>query len=155
MFEQAADEGAVLQVDEADSLLQDRRGAVRSWEVTQVNEMLTQMEDFDGVFIATTNLFDSLDAAAMRRFDTHVRLGYLRTEQAERMFGDLARQFAIEPLDEVRQALWRLDSLTPGDFAALLRMCRLAAPQDERELLERLRRVCGGCAQAARRLQRR
>jgi transitional endoplasmic reticulum ATPase len=34
----------MLVIDEADSLLSDRRGAVRSWEVTQVNEMLTWME---------------------------------------------------------------------------------------------------------------
>ena len=43
--DQAARYGISPQViDEADSLLADRRGAVRSWEVTQVNEMLTWME---------------------------------------------------------------------------------------------------------------
>ena len=46
-----------------DSLLRDRHGAQRSWELTQVNEMLTQMERFRGIFIAPTNLMDSLDAA--------------------------------------------------------------------------------------------
>ena len=34
----------MLIFDEADSFLFDRREAVRSWEVTQVNEMLTWME---------------------------------------------------------------------------------------------------------------
>ena len=32
-----------------------------------VNEMLTQLESFDGVFIASTNLMDRLDAAVLRR----------------------------------------------------------------------------------------
>ena len=34
----------ILVHGEADSLLTDRRFAVRSWEVSQVNEMLTWME---------------------------------------------------------------------------------------------------------------
>lgn len=67
-FREAASAGAVLMVDEVDSFLQDRAKAQRPWEVTQVNEFLTQMEQFEGIFIASTNLMDGLDAAAMRRF---------------------------------------------------------------------------------------
>lgn len=40
--------------------------------------MLTQMESFAGVFIASTNLMDGLDSAALRRFDLKVKLDYLR-----------------------------------------------------------------------------
>src|SRR3546814_2838928 len=43
-FERAQQEDAVLLLDEVDSFLQDRRKARQSWEVTAVNEMLTQME---------------------------------------------------------------------------------------------------------------
>ncbi len=43
-FEEAADLRAFLVFDEADSLLRDRAAAQHSWEVTQVNEMLTRME---------------------------------------------------------------------------------------------------------------
>ncbi|WXG59883.1 ATP-binding protein [Campylobacter concisus] len=53
-FKEAKDKKAVLVFDEVDSFLQDRSMAARSWEVTQVNEMLVQMESFDGIFIATT-----------------------------------------------------------------------------------------------------
>ena len=66
-FRAAEREGALLLLDEADSFLRDRRGAHHGWEVTQVNEMLTQIEAFGGVFIASTNLLDGLDAAALRR----------------------------------------------------------------------------------------
>jgi SpoVK/Ycf46/Vps4 family AAA+-type ATPase len=142
MFEEAQDEGAVLLLDEVDSLLQDRQGATRSWEVTQVNEMLTQMEDFEGVFIASTNLVESLDAAALRRFDSHVRLGYLRSEQAVGMFVELAAGMQLEPDQNTLHSLIRLDRLTPGDFAAVWRMCRLARPSDAAELAARLRRAC-------------
>lgn len=40
MFTQAEQDGALLLLDEVDSFLQDRRGAMHSWEVSQVNEML-------------------------------------------------------------------------------------------------------------------
>ena len=43
-FAEARDTEAFLIFDEADSLLGDRRSAHRSWEVSQVNEMLTWME---------------------------------------------------------------------------------------------------------------
>lgn len=62
-FKEAEQDGALLLIDEVDSFLQDRRGAKNSWEVTLVNEMLTQMEAFSGVFIASTNLMDGLDQA--------------------------------------------------------------------------------------------
>ncbi|MDP3309633.1 MAG: AAA family ATPase, partial [Polaromonas sp.] len=44
MFAEAEAEKAVLLLDEADSFLQDRRGAQRTYEVTEVNEMLQGME---------------------------------------------------------------------------------------------------------------
>lgn len=59
----------VLIFDEADSLLSDRRGAARSWEVSQVNEFLAQLDRYKGVFIATTNFVKQFDMAAMRRFN--------------------------------------------------------------------------------------
>jgi transitional endoplasmic reticulum ATPase len=40
-FAEARDTGAFLMFDEADSLLQERAHAVRSWEISEVNEMLT------------------------------------------------------------------------------------------------------------------
>ncbi|RYG99303.1 MAG: AAA family ATPase, partial [Alphaproteobacteria bacterium] len=76
-FREAKQDGALLLIDEVDSFLRNRKDAQRSWEVTQVNEMLTQMEAFPGIFIASTNLMDGLDTAALRRFDLKIRLGYL------------------------------------------------------------------------------
>ena len=75
----------MLVFDEIDSFLQDRNKAIRSWEITQVNEMLVQMEGFDGVFIATTNLMDSLDRTSIRRFDMKVGFGYMDGTQAAKL----------------------------------------------------------------------
>jgi SpoVK/Ycf46/Vps4 family AAA+-type ATPase len=142
MFEEAESEGAVLLFDEADSLLRDRQGAQRSWEVTQVNEMLTQMETYPGIFIASTNLMDSLDPAAMRRFDARVRLRYMKPAQAVSMFTTLAASMELAPHDMACAAVNRLDVLTPGDFAAAARLCRLDRPNSAMELAQRLRQAC-------------
>jgi len=82
MFEQAEGEAAVPLLNEADSFLQDRRGAARQWEVSQVNELLTRLESFKGLFVCATNLFEHLDPAVLRRFDLKVRLDHLDAGQA-------------------------------------------------------------------------
>ncbi|WP_246296674.1 AAA family ATPase [Allochromatium humboldtianum] len=127
MFQQAESDGAVLVLDEADSFLRDRRQAHTSWEVSQVNELLTQMEGFDGVFIASTNLFEAFDAAALRRFDLKIRFDYLRPDQAWILFRETLRQTGGRL---TQAAIWQerlsgLKGLTPGDFAVVLRSQRL------------------------------
>ena len=113
-FAEAAAEPSLLLFDEADSMLRNRQLAERSWEVSQVNEMLTAMERHPYPFVATTNLADTLDPATQRRFLFRVR---------------------FEPLDGLRlRMLWRshfgdeaptslptLDGLTPSDFAVVAR----------------------------------
>lgn len=124
-FRDAEQDGALLLLDEVDSFLQDRRGAKQSWEVTEVNEMLTQMESFAGVFIASTNLMDGLDQAALRRFDLKVKFGYLKPEQAWALFQRQCSALGLPaPKANLRAGLSRLTVLTPGDFAAVARQHR-------------------------------
>ena len=75
-FAEARDTGAFLVFDEADSLLAVRRFAHRSWEVSQVNEMLTWMESHPLPFACTTNFGEHLDPATLRRFVFKVTLDY-------------------------------------------------------------------------------
>ena len=155
MFAEAGAEQAVLLLDEADSFLRTRRRAERSYEVTEVNEMLQGMERFGGVFICTTNLFEDLDEAALRRFTFKIRFLPLRAEQRERMFVAEALGGAAERLsDEQRR---RLALFRP---ARLRRLCRGAPPgrHSRRGLraheflaqLESEHRVSRRCASAAR-----
>ncbi len=122
MFAEAQAEQSVLLLDEADSFLRSRRMAERSYEVSEVNEMLQGMERYTGVFICTTNLFQDLDEAALRRFTFKIQFKPLKPEQRERMFvaealdGEAARLTA-----EQAQRLRQLTALTPGDFAAVKR----------------------------------
>jgi MoxR-like ATPase len=126
MFDEASTEGAVLLLDEADSFLRSRRLAERHYEVTEVNEMLQGMERFGGVFICTTNLFDELDEAALRRFTFKIRFHPLLAEQRLRMFiAEALGGSAGELTAEQRGRLLALDQLVPGDFAAVQRQVEI------------------------------
>ena len=94
-FSEAEQKGAILVLDEVDSFLQDRSGAYHSWEVTQVNEMLTQMESFSGIFIATTNFMTNLDKASIRRFDMKIEFKPLDSARFIKTFGLYARYLGI------------------------------------------------------------
>ncbi|WP_405001061.1 ATP-binding protein [Hydrogenophaga palleronii] len=128
MFREAEAEKAVLLLDEADSFLQDRRGAQRTYEVTEVNEMLQGMERFAGIFICTTNLMDSIDQAALRRFTFKIRFKPLTAVQRETMFVVEALNGDATRLDDaVAARLNKLDQLCPGDFAAVKRQVEILA----------------------------
>ncbi len=113
-FADACDQEAFLVFDEADSLLADRQMAQRTWEISQVNEMLTWMESHRFPFACTTNFVEKLDPATLRRFTFKIKLGYLTTEQASAMF---RAYFNLAPPKE----LAALPVLTPGDFAVVRR----------------------------------
>ena len=140
MFREAEAEDAVLLLDEADSFLQDRRGAQRTYEVTEVNEMLQGMERFHGIFICTTNLMDRIDQAALRRFTFTIQFKPLTRTQREALFVTEACQGdAIQLADTMRTRLAVLEHLCPGDFAAVKRQALiLDAQMEPLEFLEQL-----------------
>lgn len=117
-FKEATNNNSLLIFDEADSFLQDRSKAFRSWEVTSVNEFLTQMENHKLPFIATTNLIDGLDKAAFRRFDFKIKYDYMRIEQVIKAFKIFFNLKVSEK--DVR----KLDMMTPGDFKVALKELR-------------------------------
>lgn len=120
MFEMAAKEGAILLLDEADSFLQERKRSQHMWEVSRVNELLTQMESFSGIFVACTNLTEYLDKAVMRRFSIKVKFDPLDEEGRLRMF---ERWFpGIEPGEQEKDELNRISRLSPGDFRTVRAM---------------------------------
>ena len=141
-FQEAERERAVLLIDEVDGLLQERAGATHSWEVTQVNELLTQMETFSGVFVATTNLVRGIDQAALRRFDLKAKLDYLRADQAQALLRAHGLHLGLACSDAAQRAVARLPSLTPGDFAAVVRRHRFAPVADTAALVRALADEC-------------
>ena len=142
-FEEAERDGAVLIFDEIDGFLQERREAQRSWEVTQVNELLTQMEAFEGIFVATTNLMEGLDRASLRRFDVKLKFDFMGPDQSRAMFLKVCRDLGLKtPSNAVIRSVEGLKNLTPGDFAAILRRNRFSPIDAPIELAERLAEEC-------------
>ena len=119
LFNRAHREGAILLLDEVDSLLLSRDGLDKSWEVQLVNELLTQMESFTQPLFAATNYSDKLDKAVMRRFDFKLQFDYLTHEQVLRFYKKAAQVRAIPPI--IKEELLKLTHLTAGDFAIVQR----------------------------------
>lgn len=123
-FTMARAENAVLIFDEVDSYLRDRQNIDRSHEADLVNQFLTSLENHDGIVVCTTNFIDSIDTAALRRFDYKIKFDYLRETQANSLLIQLAQLLGIDiDSEELRQCNLTLpgNALAPGDFAAILR----------------------------------
>ncbi len=126
MFREAEAENAILLLDEADSFLQDRHGAQRTHEVTEVNEMLQGMEHFHGIFICTTNLMDRIDQAALRRFTFKIQfLPLTRTQRIALFMAETCPGDDAPLRRDLEQRLACLDRLCVGDFAAVKRQAAL------------------------------
>ncbi|WP_194756647.1 AAA family ATPase [Aliidiomarina indica] len=143
-FREAEQDNAVLLIDEIDSFLGARQHAQRQWEISQVNELMTQLEAFDGIFIATTNRLDALDQASLRRFDLKMHFDYLNPTQQKQMFYTLvsALQLSVPTEAELSNQEF-IPSLTSGDCYAVYRRHRFAPVNDWQQLYGLLRDEVG------------
>jgi len=116
-FQEAERNEAILLLDEADSFLFPRSGAHNSWEITQTNELLTQMDNFSGVLICTTNFLKGLDEAALRRFKFKIEFRPLTGQGCVQLYSRALSPLVSSPLDEAtQQRIAAMKNLTPGDF---------------------------------------
>lgn len=129
-FAEAKSKKAMLIFDEADTFLQDRNNAIRSWEVAQVNEMLTQMESSEYPFVCTTNLLDTLDEASLRRFTFKIKFDFMTQEQVN---------LAVEHFFGIKNASVNLNGLTAGDFATVKKKTDFLGVNNLDEIVEMLK----------------
>lgn len=134
-FEEAKEEGRVLLIDEGDTFLQDRGGAKHSWEISQVNEMLSQMETHTQPFILTTNLMDNLDPASLRRFTFKMKFDYITPMQAKRLF---ERYYRVAPPSRIE----RNHLLTPGDIACVHKQVQILGIKDGETIYRMIEKEC-------------
>ena len=123
-FAEAEAEGAILFFDEVDSLLQDRRGAHASWEVSQVNELLHDMEESKVILVCATNFLESLDQAVLRRFSFKIEFAPLENSGKKIFF---EKVFKSELTADEEKELFSIPNLTPGDFRAVKESLRFVA----------------------------
>lgn len=119
MFESCADhpQDSILLLDEADTFLRSRQSARNSWEVSHTNEFLARMTQFSGTFICTTNLFEELDTAALRRFQFRIQFDAMKQEQVVSMFEASFGQ-------QMPAATTPFAGLVPADFANVKRQLK-------------------------------
>lgn len=129
-FAEAKNKGAMLIFDEADSFLQNRQNANRSWEIAQVNEMLTWMESHEYPFVCTTNLLATLDEASLRRFTFKIKFDFLTPEQVN--YG-INHFFGLQEVDS------NLKGLTAGDFATVKKKAEFLGISDVDEIISMLK----------------
>ena len=127
-FDEANAADAILLFDEADSFFFNRNQAQRSWERSLVNEFLTQMEEFSGILICTTNLLNIMDPAMQRRFHMLVEFKPMKFDgikiMVEKYFPDY--HLSNKEIEELEDS----ESVTPGDFGALASRIRFMNQDD-------------------------
>lgn len=131
-FAEAREREGLLFFDEADSLLFDRSTARTSWEVSQVNELLTWLDRHPLPVVAATNHAGRLDPATLRRFVFKLELRPLSPARAARAFVRFFARAAPESLAAV-------GGLTPGDMAVVARQLRHDPAPSAAAIVERLR----------------
>lgn len=131
-FAEAREREAILFFDEADSLLFDRSTARASWEVSQVNELLTWLDRHPLPVVAATNHAGRLDPATLRRFVFKLELRALSPAKAARAFAHFFGMAAPVTLAGV-------GGLTPGDMAVVTRQLRYDPAPSATAIVERLR----------------
>lgn len=128
-FAEAKSKKAILIFDEADSFLQNRNNAVRNWEVSQVDEMLTWMESNEYPFVCTTNLLDYIDEASLRRFTFKIKFDYMTKDQVNNAFEHFFR---------IKNANVNIKGLTAGDFATVKKKADFLCVNEFSELCKML-----------------
>lgn len=127
-FAEAEATGDILLFDEADSFFANRANATRSWERTQVNEFLTQMEEFSGILICTTNLRNIMDPAMQRRFHILSEFKPMNDNGVKKLLKRFFKKYTFT--DEMVDELVSYNSVTPGDFGSLAGKIRFKKPED-------------------------
>lgn len=105
LFTLAKKKNAVLFFDEADAIALNRATLTQSWEMSQVNTLLKELERFDGVCIFATNFAQKYDPAFERRLTMHIDFIMPDKDQCKIILNKLIpqkardRSFSLESLN--------------------------------------------------------
>jgi SpoVK/Ycf46/Vps4 family AAA+-type ATPase len=114
IFSIASKKNAVLFFDEADAIALNRATLEQSWEMSQVNTLLKELERFEGVCIFATNFASKYDPAFERRLTMHINFQMPNKEQCRQILDKLLpkksreKSFDLNSLD--------IEGLSGGDL---------------------------------------
>jgi len=118
LFRDMDSESSIVLLDEADSLLSDRKDSKYTWERSRTNELLTHMENHKGVFICCTNAKDILDPAVLRRFAWKAQFLPMGKDGLYKLFNEYFG-FTREESEQWQNRLAGIHGVTPGDFGVI------------------------------------
>ncbi len=118
MFREAEKKNCILFIDEAESLFFSRSMAMRSWEISHTNELLAQMERFNGVLVCATNYLERMDHAVLRRFVWKISFKPLTPEKMVKLLRLYFYNYNLRE-EDFQQVIDRLQGLTPGDIRSV------------------------------------
>ncbi len=96
----------ILLFNEADSLISKRidiRDSVDQMNNTLQNILLEELENFEGIFIATTNLIDNIDSAFDRRFTYKLKFEIPDKEIREKIWQNKLPELSIEDIKKLSE----------------------------------------------------
>ena len=132
MFKDARAHGAVLFIDEADSLIQSREGANSSHSRSLVNLLLSLIERHSGLVLLATNHRDHLDSALERRVTHMVHLKRPSAATRQKLWQMMLPAEAPGVAEIKIDALAETYDLSGAEIrVAILRAATSAAAQDE------------------------
>jgi len=114
VFKMASRKKAVLFFDEADAIALSRNYLEKSWEMSQVNTLLKELERFEGVCIFATNFAEKYDSAFERRLTMHIDFKLPTKEEASKILDKLLPERARDK--ELVIEGMNLDGLSGGDL---------------------------------------
>ena len=137
-FEDAKKEGNILLFDECDSLIYTRQN-VGPILGAQINELLSQIERFDGITLFTTNRLGTLDEAVNRRLALKLEFNMPTVEERVKIWQRMIPKAAPIDKDIDWERLAGLE-ITGGYIKnAVLRAARMAAIEDLEDKHKKIR----------------
>jgi len=113
IFDESSGKDKILLLDEIDSIASSRAKADKAYDRTMTNQLLTCVDNFEGIIIVTTNFLSAIDPAVLRRFFLKTEFGFLTVEQQhEALRTFFPRRFKDKVLPEI-------EFLTAGDFKVI------------------------------------
>ncbi len=112
-----------------------RENAQRSWEISFVNEMLVQMENFNGLFVCSTNMLELLDTAVMRRFTFKIKFNPVKPEMRVPLYERYFVSDSNSLLLQQKQRITAIEGLTPGHVKAVYQKVLLIDALDNHDYI--------------------
>lgn len=122
-------DGRIILLDEIDSFISSRSNSSSEENTKLVNEFLTQLDEFDGIFIGTSNLKDKIDSAFERRFDLKIEFDFMKKEDSIELAKEYLKLLKIKYNKDDLNVLGSI-KLTPGIFNVVYRKSRFQKMKD-------------------------